>query len=155
MATSKPVSDVSELLARMQSVRACGNYHAEELHVEAKRLVDWKEYVRSQPLMSIAVASMVGFSIVRSALGTNSQSNPPLPCSTTPLENSNSSQSSQSIQPRQSNWKSGAIALIASVATTVAKYYLVTLLQPRRTEGGFNDRFRNTDSKEQSIGAAQ
>ena len=152
MDAAKSAGDVDELLARMQSVRACGNYHAEELHVEAKRLVDWKEYVRSQPLISIAVASLVGFSIVRSTLGTNSQSNHPLPCSTTDLEDFKPGQPRQS---SQSSWKSGAIALVSSVATTAAKYYLVALLQPRRTEGGFNDRFRNTDSKEQSIGAAQ
>ncbi len=146
MDAAKPAGDVNELLSRMQSVRACGYNHATELHDEAKRLVDWKEYVRSQPLISIAAASLIGFSVVRSTLGTNSQSNPPLPSSTTALENSKSSQSS---------WKSGAFALVASVATTAAKYYLMTLLQPRRAKGGFNDRSCNADSKEQSIGAAQ
>lgn len=149
MDAAKPAGDVNGLLSRMQSVRACGYNHATELHDEAKRLVDWKEYVRSQPLISIAAASVIGFSVVRSTLGTNSQSNPPLPSSTTALENSKSSQSSQS------SWKSGAFALVASVATTAAKYYLMTLLQPRRAKGGFNDRSYNADSKEQRIGAAQ
>ena len=73
---TKSAGDVDELLARMQSVRACGYYHAEVLHGEAKRLVDWKEYVRAKPLMSIAVASLVGFSIVRSTLLANSQTSP-------------------------------------------------------------------------------
>ena len=73
MDASKPESDVNELLARMQKVRASGYSHAGELHGEAKRLVDWKEYVRSRPLTSIAVASLVGFSIVRSAFAANAQ----------------------------------------------------------------------------------
>ena len=145
MDTSKPECEAKELLARMQMVRASGYNHAGELHGEAKRLVDWKEYVRSKPLMSIAVASLVGFSIVRSTLGTNSQVNPARASSNNTLENSLSGKSS---------WKSGAIALVSNVASTAVKHYLASLLQPRKTEGGFNDRFRKTDSKEQSIGSA-
>ena len=148
MDASKPESDVNELLARMQKVRASGYSHAGELHGEAKRLVDWKEYVRSKPLMSIAVASLVGFSIVRSTLGTNSHLNPALASSITNLKNSTSRRSSSS------SWKSGAIALVANVASIVMKHYLASLLQPRRPEGGFNDRFRNTGSNEQSIRSA-
>ena len=146
MNASKLSGDVDELLARMQSVRASGHYHAGELHGEANRLVDWKEYVRSKPLMSIAVASLVGFSIVRSTLGTNSSANNPPPGSPAVFENAKSSQSS---------WKSGAIALVANVASTAIKHYFASLLQSRKTEGGFHDRFRNTGSKEQSIESAQ
>lgn len=146
MNASKLSGDVDELLARMQSVRASGHYHAGELHGEANRLVDWKEYVRSKPLMSIAVASLVGFSIVRSTLGTNSSANVPPPGRPAVFENAKSSQSS---------WKSGAIALVANVASTAIKHYFASLLQSRKTEGGFHDRFRNTGSKEQSIESAQ
>ncbi len=146
MNASKQTGDVDELLARMQSVRASGHYHAGELHGEANRLVDWKEYVRSKPLMSIAVASLVGFSVVRSTLGTNSPANIPLPGRTTDFGNT---------KPNQASWKSGAIALVANVASTAIKHYFASLLQPRKTEGGFNDRFRNTSSKEQSIGSEQ
>ncbi len=145
MNASKLTGDVDELLARMQSVRASGRYHAGELHGEANRLVDWKEYVRSKPLMSIAVASLVGFSVVRSTLGTNSPRSHPLPDKTAVFENAKSSQSS---------WKSGAIALVANVASTAIKHYVASLLHPRKTEGGFNDRFRNSGSKEQSVGSA-
>ncbi len=145
MDLSKPAVDGDDLLARMQRVRASGYSHAGELQGEAKRLVDWKEYVRSKPLMSIAVASLVGFSFVRSALGANSQVVPARASSHNALENSMSSQSS---------WKSGAITLVSNVALTAVKQYLSSLLQSRRTEGGFNDRFRNTGSKEQSIGSA-
>jgi len=142
MDTSKPEGDVKELLTRMQTVRASGYNHAGELHGEAKRLVDWKEYVRSKPLMSIAVASLVGFSIVRITLGANPQVNPARGSSHNTLENS---------MLGKSSWKSGAIALVSNVASTAVKHYLASLLQPRKTEGGSNDRFRKTDTKEQSI----
>ena len=145
MDTLEPAGDVNELIARMQLVRASGCNHAGELHGEAKRLVDWKEYVRSKPLTCMAVASLVGFSIVRSTLRTNSHAYSVHASSLTTLENSKSSQSS---------WKSGAFEMVASVASTAIKHYLASLLQPRRTEGVLNDRFRNTGSKEQSIRSA-
>ena len=145
MDTSNLESDVNDLLARMQKVRSSGYNHAGELHGEAKRLVDWKEYVRSKPLLSIAVASLVGFSIVRNTVGTNSHANPARASSNNSLENLKSSQTS---------WKSGAMGLVANVALTALKHYLASLLQPRNSEGSFNDRFRNTGSKEQSIGSA-
>ena len=143
MDTSKPESDVNELLARMQMVRASGYNHAGELHGEAMRLVDWKEYVRSKPLMSIAIASLVGFSIVRITFGSKAQTMPEPQSRNTVPEKSRSSESSQS------SWKNGAITLVTSVASTAAKNYLMTLLQPRKTAGGFNDRFHKTSSKDQ------
>lgn len=149
MDAAKPAGDVNELLARMQRVRACGYYHAEELHSEAKRLVDWKEYVRSKPLMSIAVASLVGFSIVRSTFGAKTQTMLQLPSRNTVLENSRSCESGQS------NWKNGATTLITSIASTAAKYFVMTLLQPQKTDRGSNDRFQKASSEDQSMGAAQ
>ena len=145
MEPSEPIGDVDELLARMHRVRASGYNHAGELQGEAMRLVDWKEYVRSKPLMSIAVASLVGFSVVRSTLGTTSQVNPAFANGNNTLENST---------PSRSSWKSAAIGLIANVASTAAKHYLASFLQPHKSEGGFNDRFRSAGSKEQSIGSA-
>ncbi|HUP78975.1 MAG TPA: hypothetical protein VM260_10500 [Pirellula sp.] len=147
METCNRESDVNELLARMQKVRASGYNHAGELHGEAKRLVDWKEYVRSKPLLSVAVASLVGFSLVRSAVGTNSHATHARASSNNSLENLNSSQSSQS------SWKSGAMGFVSNLASIALKHYLTSFLQPRNTEGGFNDRFRNTGSKEASIGS--
>ena len=144
MSVSTSTDDGNYLLSRMESVRASGYDHAGELHGEAKRLVDWKEYVRSKPIMSVAVASLIGFSVVRSTLGKSSQTNQ------VPLGTINSLESST---PSQSTWKSGAIALVSNVATTAIKHYLASLLQRRSTEGGFNDRFRNTGSQEQNIGS--
>ena len=149
MDAAKPAGDVNELLARMQRVRACGYYHAEELHSEAKRLVDWKEYVRSKPLTSIAVASLVGFSIVHSTFCANSRTGQQHSSGNAVQTNSKSNKSISS------SWESRVFELVASVATTAIKHYLASLLQPRRTEGGFNDRFRNNGSKGQRIGAAQ
>lgn len=151
MEASKPFGDADELLARMQLVRESGYCHADELHSEARRLLDWREYVRSKPLMSIAVASLIGFRFVRGALRSSPRLQAAIPVNAAILQDSKSSQSSQS---SQSSWKSVAFALAANVASTAAKHYLVSLIQPRRSEGGFNDRFRNSGSKEQSIGSA-
>ena len=144
MSVSTSTDDGNYLLSRMESVRASGYDHAGELHCEAKRLVDWKEYVRSKPLMSVAVASVIGFSLVRSTLGISSQTNQ------LPSRNMNVQESPTS---SQSTWRSGAIALVSNVATTAIKHYLASLLQRRSTVGGFNDRFRNTGSQEQNIGS--
>ncbi len=144
MDSSKPADDVNGLLERMKIVRATGYDHAGELHVEAKRLVDWKEYVRAKPLMSVAVASLVGFSIVRVTLGTSSRAIGSTDSSIPSLERSIS---------RQSSWTSGAMALVTNVASTAIKHYIVSLLQTRRTEGNFNDRFRNNGTHEQNIGS--
>lgn len=142
MSVPTPTEEVDELIERMRAVRASGYDHAGALHGEAKRLVDWKEYVRSKPLVSIAVASLVGFSVVRSTLRGSS----PLTSSSlgfSPVTTPSSS--------NQVTWKNSVIALATNVATTALKHYFTTLIQRGKTEGGFHDRFRNSGSKEERV----
>ncbi len=144
MSAPTPTEDVDELMERMRAVRASGYDHAGSLHVDAKRLVDWKEYVRSKPLVSIAVASLVGFGVVRSTFRGTS---PPT---------SSSPEFYPAVTPSSSNqatWKSSAISLATNVATTALKHYFTTLIQRGKTEGGFHDRFRNSGSQEERVGS--
>ena len=144
MSVPTPTEEVDDLIERMRAVRASGYDHAGALHGEAKRLVDWKEYVRSKPLVSIAVASLVGFSVVRSTLRSSS----PLTSSSlgfSPVTTPSSS--------NQVTWKNSVISLATNVATTALKHYFTTLIQRGKTEGGFHDRFRNSGSKEERVGS--
>ncbi len=146
MSAPTPTDEVDELIERMRAVRASGYDHAGALHGEAKRLVDWKEYVRSKPLVSIAVASLVGFSVVR---GTFRSSSPSPSSTSAPGTNSVLMPTSSN----QASWKSSVIALATNVATTAVKHYFTTLVQRGKTGGGFHDRFRNAGSKEETIGS--
>ena len=77
-AQSKTEVDVEQIIERMRSVRMSGHDHVVELQGEAKRLVDWKEYVRAKPILSVAVASLVGFGVVRNTLFVVSEPPPSL-----------------------------------------------------------------------------
>ncbi len=146
MSVPTPTDEVDEIMERMRAVRASGHDHAGALHGEAKRLVDWKEYVRSKPLISIAVATLVGFSVMRSTFGASS------PSTTT----SPSTGFQPLVTPSSSNhatWKSSVISMATNLATTALKNYFSTLLQRGKSEGGFHDRFRNSGSKEERVGS--
>jgi len=146
MSAPIPTEDVDELMGRMRAVRASGYDHAGSLHVDAKRLVDWKEYVRSKPLVSIAVASLVGFGVVRSTFrGTSSSPSSSSSPEFYPMVTPSSS--------NQATWKSSLISLATNVATTALKHYFTTLIQRGKTEGGFHDRFRNSGSEEERVGS--
>lgn len=55
------VSDGEQLIARMNSIRNSSERHVLRMHAEAERLVDWREHVRAQPLLAMAVAGAAGF----------------------------------------------------------------------------------------------
>jgi hypothetical protein len=137
--------EVDELIERMRAVRASGYDHAGALHGKAKRLVDWKEYVRSKPLVSVAVASLVGFSVVR---GTFRGSSPSTSSSASGLHPAVTPSSSN-----QATWKRSVISLATNVATTALRHYFSTLIQRGKMEGGFHDRFRDAGSKEERVGS--
>ena len=135
-------NDADAIIERMRLVRTAGHDHADELHGEAKRLVDWTEYVRAKPLVSIAVASVLGFSIARSAMRTVSE--PSLPDSAAkglPI-------ATKSIR---SSLTKGLVTLALSIATSAVKNYFVTLSQRSNSEGVSNDRFRHFNTKDQKL----
>lgn len=55
--------DGNELIARMNSIRNVSEFHVAELHEEAQRLVDWREHVRAQPLITVGLATAAGFMV--------------------------------------------------------------------------------------------
>lgn len=130
------------IIERMRLVRSAGHDHADELHGEAKRLFDWTEYVRAKPLVSIAVASLLGFSIVRSAMRTVSKPNLPdsmarsLPIATKSM---------------RSTLTTGFINLAISIANSAVKNYFATLSQRNNSGGVYNDRFRQFNSKDRDF----
>ncbi len=134
--------DAEAIIERMRLVRSAGHDHADELHGEAKRLVDWTEYVRSKPLFSIALASLLGFSIVRSAMRTVSEPYLPIAMARSlPIP-------TKSIR---STLTTGFISLAMSIANSAVKNYFATLSQRNNSEGVYNDRFRQFNSKDQDF----
>jgi hypothetical protein len=55
-----------ELQARMAAIRANRIKRIAELQIEANRLTDWREHVRSAPLVSVVGSAIVGFLAVKS-----------------------------------------------------------------------------------------
>ncbi len=55
------MADGEQLIAQMNAIRNSSERHVVRMHAEAERLVDWREHVRAQPLLAVAVASAAGF----------------------------------------------------------------------------------------------
>lgn len=126
------------LIEQMDSVRSAGFSHVHELQREAKRLVDWKEYVLTKPLASIAVSSLLGFVITRSTMRA---------ATTTKPQSSNAKNSSASIAARNSTLTGRALNFGTSLATAAIKSYVASLLKGVITERSTDDRLQKFDSK--------
>ena len=136
---SNAEDDVQMIVERMRSVRASGYEHAGELQGEAMRLVDWKEYVRAKPLVSIAAASLVGFTLVRGTIGTLTGAIEPVSAATRPPSANRS---------MKSTLASGALTLATSIASSAIKNYFAKLSERTNLEGGSHDRFRHVNAED-------
>ena len=58
------LDDVDGLSQRMDRIRGASRIHVADMQTEAGRLVDWREHVRAKPLVAVAAAVLVGFSLV-------------------------------------------------------------------------------------------
>lgn len=58
-----------DLIARMNAIRNSSERHVVRMHAEAERLVDWREHVRSQPLVAVGVAAAAGFFLLYRSRG--------------------------------------------------------------------------------------
>lgn len=126
------------LIERMHAVRSAGHSHVDELQDEAKRLIDWKEYVLTKPLVSVVAASLMGFLIARST-----------------------SKAVLEIKPRRTDADSvlnskasgtptlagGFVNLATSIASSAVKSYVAKSLQRIISERSTSDRFQKFDSK--------
>jgi hypothetical protein len=132
---SKADTQAEQIAERMCSVRNAGYDHVVALQGEAKRLVDWKEYVRAKPILFVAGASLLGFSLVRKATQLVSKSASP---TMVVGDSTNDSKSFRSTL-------TGSMATFAtSMASNAIKSYIVNMMQRVNSEGSSNDRFRNS-----------
>ena len=125
--------DIELLIERMNTVRSAGYSHAEQLQGEAKRLVDWREYVLAKPISSVAFASILGFVITRSTM--NSTPRPisnPLPLEKSELVNASV----------PASFAGGVIGLATSIASSAIKSYVANWVQARILERSSHDRLR-------------
>ncbi len=142
---SNAEDDVQEIVERMRSVRSSGVDYAGKLHGEAMRLVDWKEYVRAKPLVSIAAASLMGFTIMRGTMRASHGS---------ALFVSSAKQPLFAARTMKSNFASGVLAIATSIASSAMKNYFAKLserMERSNLEGGSNDRFRHVNAKDPEV----
>ena len=136
--SDQKTEDANLLIERMRSVRSSGRSHAFELQGEAKRLVDWKEYVLTKPLVSVAAASVFGFAIVRSTMRaiTKPQArSAPIPSD--PLND----------RSAKSNFAGGVITLGTSIASSAIRSYFANLIQRSLSERDSSDRLHQFNSR--------
>ena len=125
------------LIERMRSVRSAGYSHVHELQREAKRLVDWKEYVLTKPLASVAASSLLGFVIIRSTMRAVTAPKP---------QSSDANRNSASVS-RDSTFAGSAVNFATSLATSAIKSYVASFLQGIISERSTDDRLQKFNSK--------
>jgi len=136
-AIQKENCELEQIIERMQSLRASGYVHVVELQEDAKRLVDWKEYVRSKPILSVAAASLVGFLLMKQTAHAVTKST-----TIATLKDRGSGKGSF-----QSSLSSSIGTLATNVISSAIKNYIATMLQRGNSEGDVNDRFHHNTSK--------
>jgi hypothetical protein len=129
--------EANAIIARMQSVRSSGRSHACELQGEAHRLFDWKEYVLTKPLVSVATVSVLGFTIVRSAMRAFAKPT---------AKSSALSREPMAYKSAKPSFSGGVVSLSASIASSAIKSYFANLVQRSISERGSSDRFHRFNS---------
>jgi len=139
MNLSQATEDEAELLIRrMRTLRSEGHSHAGEIQEEAKRLVDWKEYVLAKPLTTVAASFLLGFVIVRSFANAKPESL---------SQRLNSSLLPAASGSLGSTIARGAITLATSVASSALKNYVSQFTQDFTSGREPNDRFQESEYK--------
>lgn len=101
----------NEIIRQMRELRESGTKEVFQLHVQAERATDWREYVRSQPMLFGIAASVVGFSAVRSVANTGASH---VPASATEV----------GVTARGKSASMGLLSLIGGLATTVVRQWV-------------------------------
>jgi hypothetical protein len=118
--------DADQIVHQMQLARSAGREQIAELHVEAKRLLDWKEYVRSMPILTVAAASLFGYGVVRNAALVFQRTNSPA------LNVDNAISSTKTLQ---STLTASLSTLAMSILSNAVRSYLRKLTQSRNLDG--------------------
>lgn len=132
-------TNADQIIERMRMVRMSGKAHAIDLQGEAKRLVDWKEYVRSKPILSVASVSLLGFGLVRSLILTASKPSPSL---------STRQPTRSDTFPLKTTLSSSVANLAITFVTNAVKAYVANLMQNGKTKGNQHDRFQQESPKD-------
>lgn len=123
--------DGEQLIARMNAIRNSSEQHVVRMQVEAGRLVDWREHVRAQPLLAVAVASAAGFLLVFRKTA---------PATSTPKPFA--SKQAEIGEPTRTTLASGAMAFAGSMVANLVKQTLSNYVK-NQLAGGQRDRSQN------------
>ncbi len=134
---SQSEMEADQIVDRMHSLRKSGYKQVVTLRGDAKRLVDWKEYVGAKPILSVAAASLLGFGVARK-LG--------LMFSRTPRTTPSYRQASVNSSSIGSTIGSSIATLATTIATNAVRSY-VTNLMSGTAKGDVHDRFQHDTSK--------
>ena len=128
-----PKTDTDQIIERMRLVRTSGKDHAIDLQGEAKRLLDWKEYVRAKPILSVVSATLLGFGVVRQLIFASSKpSTIPSTIQSLKLEPS----------PLKTTLSSSIAKLASTIVTNAVKTYVANLMQHGAGKGNSHDRLQ-------------
>lgn len=125
--------DGSELIRRMNAIRNASETHVADLHQEAQRLGDWREYVRAHPLLAFAAATMVGFSLTHRSL----RPQPAASVSDAPSASAASTRATATAPP--ASLTAGAMAMVGSLASVALRTYATNYIR-KAFEGTSHDR---------------
>ncbi len=136
-----------DLIDRMNAIRNASERHVVRMHAEAERLVDWREHVRSQPLLAVGVATAAGFFLMyRSRSKTAPQ---PSPQAAAPK-----SDTAQETATR-SSIASGTMAFVGTMAGNMLKQYATNYVKTKLAGVVHHDRNTDEQSEAHSLHASQ
>lgn len=119
----KADDEAKSLQSQMQKIRDKRAERVGDLQMEAQRLVDWKEYVRSAPVASLVGSVAAGFLVVSAFKQTASQPLPPMNQLAPPTNHL----PSQASVVSRSNFQ-WAVSMLLPIVTSAAKKHLMKSL---------------------------
>jgi hypothetical protein len=124
MAAATETHETEQLVSRMNAIRNVSEAHVADLHQQAQRLGDWREYVRAQPVLSVAVAACVGFVLIRNVRGVKTCT------SHTPRGTDRDAKPDEvNMTAAKLGVSSGLMAFAGSLASAAARQYLMQKLR--------------------------
>lgn len=131
--TNNPAADDGDLVEQMGLIRNASEPHVAGMHYQAARVADWREHVRSHPLVAVSTAALTGYVLVsklRSLGGSNGGS----------VVESARRQSStdDDASVAMTSIASGAMAFVGSMASAMLKQYVSGYVR-NRIMGANND----------------
>lgn len=125
--------DGDDLVGMMNQIRNDSEQDVVRLHQQARRMVNWREYVRSRPVVAVGVTMVAGYVLLHRSSRKRSKrsrhSDQPRVVEQPQVVDSKAKVARTSIA-------SGAMALLGSLASQGIKYYALKQL---RSSMGFND----------------